>query len=166
MARSFEAGPFPARKILLDFHLFQAGGAMSKNTLLISILACGLLLGGSVARAENVSLVAHLLGGNNVPANKSDAFGEGQFTYDTASRTLDYYVTYDGIAPSKIEIHGPASASENGALVANFPVSESPVTGKVTLTPDQGAALMAGRTYVDIHSQAFANGEIRGQIGK
>ena len=126
----------------------------------------GLLLTGPAARAENVALVAHLLGGNNVPSNKSDAFAEGQFTYDTASHTLDYYVTYDGIAPSKIDIHGPAGASESGAMVATFPISESPVTGKVTLSPEQGAALLAGRMYVDIHSQAFANGEIRGQIGK
>ena len=139
---------------------------MSKRAFLISALMSSLLLSGSAAEAESVSLVAHLLGGSNVPANKSDAFGEGQFTYDTASRTLDYYVTYDGIAPGKIDIHGPAGAGENGALVANFPVSESPVTGKVTLTPDQGTALLAGRIYVDIHSQAFANGEIRGQIGK
>lgn len=139
---------------------------MSKKAFLISAFMGGLLLSGSTAQAENVSLVAHLLGGSNVPANKSDAFGEGQFTYDTASRTLDYYVTYDGIAPGKIDIHGPAGVGENGALVTNFPVSESPVTGKVTLTPDQGAAILAGRIYVDIHSQAFANGEIRGQIGK
>ena len=110
--------------------------------------------------------MAHLLGGGNVPANKSDAFGEGQFTYDTATRQLEYYVTYDGITPSKVDIHGPASLAESGAMVANFPLSENPLTGKVTLTPDQGAALLAGHIYVDIHSQAFANGEIRGQIGK
>ena len=125
-----------------------------------------LLLTASSVRADSVSLMAHLLGGGNVPANKSDAFGEGQFTYDTATRQLDYYVTYDGIAPSKIDMHGPAGAGESAIMVANFPVSESPVTGKVTLTQDQGAALLAGRMYVDIHSQAFANGEIRGQIGK
>ena len=134
--------------------------------IVIPALMGSLLLIGSAAQAESVSLVAHLLGGSNVPANKSDAFGEGQFTYDTATRQLDYYVTYDGIAPSKIDIHGPAGGSESAVLVANFPLSESPVTGKVTLTQDQGAALLAGRMYVDIHSQAFANGEIRGQIGK
>jgi hypothetical protein len=139
---------------------------MTNRVIVIPALMGFLMLTASAAWAENVSLVAHLLGGSNVPANKSDAFGEGQFTYDTASRQLDYYVTYDGIAPSKIDIHGPAGAGESAVLVANFPVSESPVTGKVTLTQDQGAALLAGRMYVDIHSQAFANGEIRGQIGK
>jgi hypothetical protein len=139
---------------------------MSKRTSLIPALAGFLLLAASGARADSVSLVAHLLGGGNVPANKSDAFGEAQFMYDTSTRQLDYYVTYDGVAPSKIDIHGPAGAGENGGMTANFPLLESPVTGKVTLTPDQGAALLAGRMYVDIHSQAYANGEIRGQIGK
>ncbi|HXS05698.1 MAG TPA: CHRD domain-containing protein [Rhizomicrobium sp.] len=136
---------------------------MTARHILVAALAVLLV---APARAESVSLVAHLLGGNNIPANKSDAFGEAQFTYDTAARLLDYYVTYDGIAPSKIDLHGPAAANESGAMAANIPVSENPVTGKLTLTPDQGAALLAGRMYVDIHSQAFANGEIRGQIGE
>lgn len=137
---------------------------MSKRMILMALM--GVLPAASAAQAESISLAAHLLGASNVPANKSDAFGEGQFTYDTATRQLEYYVTYDGIAPSKIDIHGPAGAGESAAMVANFPLSETPVTGKLTLTPDQGAALLAGRMYVDIHSQAFANGEIRGQIGK
>ena len=136
------------------------------TTNLTSILAGLLLIAAPAARAESVSLAAHLLGAGNVPANKSDAFGEAQFTYDTATRQLDYYVTYDGIAPSKIDLHGPAGTSESAAMIADFPISESPVTGKVTLTPDQGTALLAERTYVDIHSQAFAGGEIRGQIGR
>ncbi len=45
-------------------------------------------------------------------------------------------------------------------------MSESPVTGKVTLTPEQANVLLAGKMYVDLHSQAYANGEIRGQIQK
>ena len=139
---------------------------MNRRMIAVPALAGVWFLAAPPAWADSVSLVAHLLGGGNVPVSKSDAFGEAQFTYDTASRQLDYYVTYDGIAPSKIDLHGPAGKSENAPVIANFPVSESPVTGKVTLTPDQGAAILAGRAYVDIHSQAFANGEIRGQIGK
>src|ERR1700742_4404091 len=83
------------------------------------------------ASAQTISLTAHILGFTNVPQNNSDAFGEGQFTYDTATRQLDYYVTYDGIAPTKIDIHGPAAMGEAAASVANIPVSETPVTGKV-----------------------------------
>jgi hypothetical protein len=137
------------------------------QTLRISALAGAFLLAAIPAsQAESIGLVAHLLGGNAVPATKSDAFGEAQFTYDTATRQLEYYVTYDGATPTRIDLHGPAGTTENAAAIATFPLSESPLTGKVTLSPDQGAALLAGHIYIDIHSQAYANGEIRGQIGK
>ena len=129
-------------------------------------MGASLLAAVTAGHAESIGLVAHLLGGNAVPANKSDAFGEAQFTYDTATRQLDYYVTYDGATPTRVDLHGPAGAAENAGAIANFPLSESPLTGKVTLSADQGAALLAGRIYVDIHSQAYANGEIRGQIAK
>jgi len=127
-----------------------------------SFLALSLL----PVRAETVSLVAHLFGSNAIPQNKSDAFGEAQFTYDSQTRQLDYYVTYDGASPTRIDLHGPAGPGENAMAIATFPVSESPVTGKTILTQGQATALLAGKIYVDLHSQAYADGEIRGQIGK
>ena len=117
-------------------------------------------------RAETISLVAHLLGGNAVPQNKSDAFGEGQFTYDGQSGKLEYYLTYDGATPTRIDLHGPAKPNENAAMVLAFPLSESPVSGTVTLTKAQADSLLAGSLYVDMHSAAYADGEIRGQIKK
>lgn len=129
-----------------------------------ALAALFLLAATSAGRAENVSLVAHLLGGSAVPANKSDAFGEAQFTYDTTTRQLDYYVTYDDAAPTQIDLHGPAGVGEKAPSVVVFAVSGSPVTGKATLTPDQGTALLSGKMYVDIHSGAYGDGEIRGQI--
>jgi len=140
---------------------------MAKKAHSIFILAVPLLVAGlSAARAETVSLVAHLLGGAAVPQNKSDAFGEAQFTYNSETRQLDYYVTYDGASPTKIDIHGPAGPGETAMAIASFPLSESPVIGKTILTKEQADNLLAGKTYVDLHSQAYANGEIRGQIGK
>ena len=137
------------------------------KTLRLSALAGAIFLAAiSVGQAQSISLAAHLLGGNAVPANKSDAFGEAQFTYDTATRQLEYYVTYDGATPTRIDLHGPAGSTENAAAIATLPLSEQPLSGKLTLGADQGAALLAGRIYVDLHSQAYANGEIRGQIGK
>ena len=140
---------------------------MAGNTRLTVILAGSLLaLGLSPVRAETISLAAHLFGSSAVPQTKSDAFGEAQFTYDSQTRQLDYYVTYDGASPTRIDIHGPAGPGEKAMAIATFPVSESPVTGKTILTQDQANALLAGKVYVDLHSQAYADGEIRGQIGK
>jgi CHRD domain len=140
---------------------------MARKTHLIFALAGALFAAGlSTARAETVSLVAHLLGAAAIPPNKSDAFGEAQFTYDSQTRQLDYYVTYDGASPTKIDIHGPAGPGATAMAIASFPLSESPVTGKTILTREQGDSLLAGKLYIDLHSQACANGEIRGQIGK
>jgi hypothetical protein len=48
--------------------------------------------------------------------------------------------------------------------VLNLPLSDSPISGTVQLTPDQGQQLLAGKMYLDIHSQKYPDGEIRGQI--
>lgn len=135
-------------------------------TFMGALMAAGLLTGIAAAQAQTVSLTTHLLGSYAVPQNKSDAFGEGQFRYDAGTGKLDYYLTYDGTAPTRIDLHGPAAAGENAASILTFPVSESPLSGSVTLTKAQADSLLAGTLYVDMHSAAYADGEIRGQIKK
>ena len=140
---------------------------MTKNADRAFALAGALLFATiSTSRAENVSLVAQLLGSTVVPRNQSDAFGEAQFTYNSDTRQLDYFVNYDGVSPTKIDIHEPANPGETAAASMSFPLSASPVTGTATLTTKQASDLLAGKMYVDIHSQAYPNGEIRGQIQK
>lgn len=143
----------------------EAAAGMRVTLKLISV-TFGLLTAITTARAETVSLAAQLLGSNAVPQNKSDAFGEGQFTYDSETGKLGYYLTYDGTAPTRIDLHGPAQAGENAAPILAFPVSASPVSGAVALTKAQADSLLAGTLYVDMHSPAYADGEIRGQIKK
>lgn len=130
------------------------------------ILISALLIGASAARAESISLVAHLLGSAEVPGTQSDAFAEAQFTYDSASHVLQYYVNYDGVAPTKVDLHGPAAANEKAAAILDIPLSTSPVSGTVQLAPEQGNELLAGKIYLDIQSQKYPDGEIRGQIVK
>lgn len=137
-----------------------------KRTYLVPVFAGLFLSTVSAAQAETVSLVAHLLGSTMVPATQSDAFAEGEFTYDTATRALQYYVNYDGVAPAKVDLHGPAAAGEKAAPMVDIPLSASPISGTVALTAEQGAQLLAGKTYLDIHSQKYPDGEIRGQIVK
>ncbi|HKD48228.1 MAG TPA: CHRD domain-containing protein [Rhizomicrobium sp.] len=120
----------------------------------------------SGANAQTVSLVAHLLGSSEVPSTQSDAFAEAQFTYDDTTRELQYYVNYDGVAPAKVDVHGPAGKGEKAASALDIPLSESPISGQAKLTPDQGQELLAGKMYVEIHSRAYPDGEIRGQIVK
>ena len=125
-----------------------------------------LLLGASAAQAENVSLVAHLLGSTEVPVTQSDAFAEAQFTYDSTSHALQYYVNYDGVTPAKVDMQGPATAKEKAPAALNIPLSNSPISGTVQLTAEQSQQLLGGKMYLDISSQKYPGGEIRGQIVK
>lgn len=133
-----------------------------------TVLLAGLFLAASVsgASAEAISLHALLVGGTNIPKTASEGFGEAQFTYDGATRRLEYYVSYDGVAPTKIDLHGPAGPAETAAALLTIPMSGSPISGAATLTPEQADLLLAGKLYIDMHSQAYADGEVRGQIRK
>jgi hypothetical protein len=48
--------------------------------------------------------------------------------------------------------------AEKGATVAN------PIKGEATLTPEQAQQFTAGEWYINVHTQANPNGEIRGQV--
>lgn len=43
---------------------------------------------------------------------------------------------------------------------------KSPVEGSATLTEQQAADLADGKFYVNVHTQAYPGGEIRGQVVK
>jgi hypothetical protein len=54
---------------------------------------------------------------------------------------------------------------ENAGVVVPMTGSlTSPIRGKATLTAAQAADLMAGKWYVNLHTAANPNGEIRGQF--
>jgi hypothetical protein len=138
---------------------------ITKKTQLILVVTGGYLIATICgADAETYSLVAYLSGSAAVPPNSSDAFGEAQFTYDSDTRRLDYFVTYDGLSTAQVGIYGPASVNQNTPVLIAFPTPDSPISGAVILSREQGAELLTGKLYVDAHGQGYAKGEIRGQI--
>lgn len=94
--------------------------------------------------------------------------GTGAFTYDPATHTLTYNVTYEGLSgpAAAAHIHGPADVGGSAPPVVPFPSAASPITGTATLTDAQAADLAAGKWYVNVHTAANRGGEIRGQITK
>lgn len=96
----------------------------------------------------------------------SGGSGMGEFTYDPATMTLTYNVTYEGLSgpAAAAHIHGPAEPGGNAPPVVPFPSAASPITGTATLTEAQAAELAAGKYYVNVHTAANRGGEIRGQI--
>ena len=125
--------------------------------------------GGGEIRGQIVplQLTATLNGASEVPAGTSTATG-------TASLTLigsqwSYVVRYSGLAgtATAAHIHGPADAAHSaGVLVPlNTPAGNSgSLSGTLSLTPQVLANVLAGMTYINIHSTTNPGGEIRGQI--
>ncbi len=133
----------------------------------------GIALAGLVsmvlpAVAEKLSFAADLKAANEVPPNKSAGTGAVAAAYDTASKKLEWTVTYAGLtgAATGAHFHGPADATKNAGVAVAIPGTASPMTGSATLTDAQAADLLAGKWYVNVHTAANKDGEIRGQVMK
>lgn len=137
------------------------------------------------------ALVALLLtgcGGNNSPAGSSStlfktvamsgaqenpavttaATGNGFITVDEGSGAVRGSITTFGISGNAAHIHD-AAPGVNGGIIVEL-VQSSPGTWSVPegamLTADQVAKFKAGGLYVNVHTTANPNGEMRGQIGR
>jgi hypothetical protein len=130
----------------------------------------GVLAASGPASAETVGLSAALSAANEVPPVQSPGTGTATVTFDTQSREMRWEVLVQGLsAPlTAAHFHGPGSSTQNSPVIVPIakPGDQSPFKGSATLTPEQAADLLAGRWYVNIHTQAHPPGEIRGQLTK
>ena len=138
-------------------------------TLRSSFLALAVVMcSAAVAHAETQSYKAILKASEEVPPNPSAATGNAEFTFDTTTKKLSYKVSHSGLtgAATAAHIHGPAEPGKNASVVVGFDKAASPIEGTTMLTEQQAADLVAGKMYVNVHTQANKDGEIRGQILK
>ncbi|HEY4855835.1 MAG TPA: CHRD domain-containing protein [Xanthobacteraceae bacterium] len=119
------------------------------------------------AKAEVVNLKASMNASSEVPPNSSNGTGTLTATYDTSGKKLSWKGSYSGLT-------GPATAAhfhsgepgKNGGVAVPITPSTTPFEGSATLTDAQAAELMAGKWYVNVHTDANKGGEIRGQVTK
>ena len=116
----------------------------------------------------NDTFGATLNGGQEVPPTSSTATGTYTANYNRVTRVLSYTVAYQGFTPTMGHIHSVTATTAEGN---NGPVSipfqgslASPISGTVALSQAQQDEMYARRTYVNLHSAQFPNGEIRGNI--
>jgi Cu/Zn superoxide dismutase len=144
---------------------------MSKNYVragMAGMALAGLVFMASPAAAEKLAFSADLKAASEVPPNNSKGAGTVAAAYDTAGKKLDWTVTYTGLtgAATGAHFHGPADATKNAGVAVAIPGTASPMTGSATLTDAQAADLLAGKWYVNVHTDANKDGEIRGQVVK
>lgn len=115
-------------------------------------------------RPKSTEFMATINAAQQVPTNTSTATGAFTGTYDATTKKLTYNVTFAGMMPTAGHVHIGAPG-KNGPPAVNFDlVATSPITGNAVLTQATADSLFAGSTYVNLHTAAFAGGEIRGNI--
>lgn len=132
------------------------------------------------SQAAIVTLQADLAGTNEVPPNASPATGVAIMVIDTDTRAFTLDLTFTGLqSPTTMAHIHNAPAGVNGpvifgldnpatwALVPLGFTSFSTAGAQASPTPfpaDRLAALLAGETYVNVHTENVPSGEIRGQL--
>jgi len=131
---------------------------------LVAVLA--LLLSPFGAAAATIFLKARLDGTQAGISTAGD--GSAFFTYDTATRQLDWTVNYRGLSSpvNAAHIHGAGGKGVIAGVLVPFTVTASPITGSATITAQQEADMLAGLWYVNIHTDNNPGGEIRGQMAR
>jgi hypothetical protein len=134
----------------------------------IAGLALAACLAASPVLAETVTFKATMAAATEVPPNDSAATGAVTATLDTATKKLTWQGSYSGLtgAATAGHFHGPADPGKNAGVAVPITASTSPFQGSADLTDAQAADLMAGKWYVNVHTEAHKGGEIRGQLTK
>jgi hypothetical protein len=140
---------------------------MSKTKVTLATLAIGAAVAfAGPAFAEKMK--ATLDGKSAVPPNTSAGKGTADIDYDAATKKLSWKLNYSGLSgpATAAHFHGPAAVGANAGVAVPIPNTASGSEGSATLTDAQAADLVAGKYYVNIHTEANKGGEIRGQVTK
>lgn len=122
-----------------------------------------MFLATGVALAANVPV--SLTGAQEVPPVATAASGSGAITIN-ADKTVSGSVTTKGITGVAAHIHDGAVGKNGGVAVplAKDGDGKWTVPAGARLTDAQYAAFEKGDLYVNVHSAAHPDGEIRGQL--
>jgi len=130
-------------------------------TALLGILAFAGLAQAAVY-TDTVELNGAGAGGSGTA---STATGTASIVVDTGSNTLSYTITFSGLQGTETaaHIHGFCLSNPGCSPVHTLPAG-SPKVGVWNYLEAQEADILAGLTYINIHSTVFSGGEIGGQI--
>lgn len=143
--------------------------SVSRRTLLalVPVAWAGSL---TAATAASKTFTVPLTGAQQVPPVTTSGSGTANMAFDPATRELTWSISFSGLssAATMAHIHGPAAQGANAGvevwLSKKGTPPTSPFSGSAKLTEAQAKQLLAGQTYVNIHTKTHPAGEIRGQI--
>ncbi len=119
----------------------------------------------TAAQGAIFNYTATIDGLQEVPPVATPGSGSGTFVIDTDANTMSYNIVFSGLigVENNAHIHGFAAPGVPAGVLHGLPAG-SPKIGVWNYLEAQEASILAGLTYVNIHSTFKPGGEIRGQI--
>ena len=126
-----------------------------------------------------VALAATLAGTQEVPATASTATGRAAVQLDATQSTIFVNLSTAGLSNVTASHIHFGKAGVNGGIIfplyssGTFPTKLTKTLNSADFVPDPGVAtfsdavnaILSGNTYINVHTSANPNGEIRGQLG-
>lgn len=156
---------------------------MNKIVSRLVLLSAVLLFAGLAAAAGKGSFSARLAGGEETPAVKTKARGEAVFHLVKDGKGMSYKLTVSDIENvTAAHIHTGKKGVEGPPVAGLFSgpkkegkfsgvLAEGTLTGKDLMgslggksVQDLAKLLKSGGAYVNVHTDEYPNGEIRGQV--
>jgi Cu/Zn superoxide dismutase len=131
------------------------------------------VVAGAVARptAARIQVATTMTAGEETPTPSGDvANARGRFsgtlTRSGAGATLQWSLTFSGLTGAAIaaHIHTAARGVAGPVSVPLCGPCETGASGTANIDATVLASILAGRTYVNVHTRTNAPGEIRGQL--
>jgi hypothetical protein len=142
-----------------------------KSRVVRIVLICAFALFANSAGAVIVPLEANIDGAQaNAGAGTGSAgTGFASMTLDDATNLFSWNISWSGLTGNEtvMHFHGPALPDQNAGVQVNFGAisgTSSPSIGSTTISGAQATDLLAGLWYINIHTDVFPSGEIRGQV--
>lgn len=139
-----------------------------KKLLSLAVLLTGVL----VAQADIANFTISLNGNQETSPTGSPGAGGGFASFDPVAQTISVNVVFGGLSSglTAAHIHDGAVGVAGPIIVTLHPFvgmtagSIAETDSTASLNAANIADLLAGRTYLNIHTTAFPGGEIRGQL--
>lgn len=133
------------------------------------VFLAGIVSSIGPAYAETFACTTSLDGSQEVPPVETEGTGSASVAFDSDTNELSWEIEFTGLSgpATGAHFHGPAAEGANAGVQVNIgDVSglTSPIEGSAELTAEQASALLDGELYINIHTEANPNGEIRGQV--
>jgi hypothetical protein len=165
------------------FQLAERSGKIMKKlfaTIVVTLIAFLVISYGSSVQAQTLVPRATLSGAEEVPPVETGATGVASFDPNEAGTELNFVLFVSGLTNitmahvhvGDVGANGPIifnlatspDAFKNGVAGGTLTASSLMPAGGITTFEEAIKAIYTGRCYVNAHTQAHPDGEIRGQI--